>query len=127
MSLYSAQLNANALIMVLRDNAIHAGVNTPAGRVDSDEISIRNLLGVYQAAALALITQQPFAADWRMSDNTVVSLSAMGVVGMGNAVLAHIQACYQRSWALKELVSNAATEEEVALIEADECNAGWPS
>ena len=107
----------------LRDTHIYSGVLTPSGFVDSDANSIRNIQGAHQLASLSKMTQQPFTMDWRLVDNTEVTLDADQMIAMGNAVLAHIQGCYAHSWNLKEQVDQATTEED---IEAITVGAGWP-
>ena len=111
------------LVEHLRDHHIYSGVLTPAGFVDSDPNSIRNIQGAHQLASLSKMTQQPFTMDWRLNDNSEVTLDADQMIAMGNAVLAHIQGCYAHSWNLKEEIDLAATEED---IEAILVGAGWP-
>lgn len=111
-------------IVTLRDQHIAQGVTTPSGRVDTDPVSIRNIMATYQAAVLASVTSNPFSTDWRMSDNTSVTLSAAAVIGMGNAVLAHTKACYENSWTLKASV-DAATD--LAGVSTIDITSGWPT
>lgn len=108
----------------LRDFHIGNGVETPSGRVDSDPVSVRNIMGSYQSAALALMTQTPLSVGWRLANNTMVSLDAMGMIGIGNAVLTHVKDCYAQSWALKQAVEDAETVEEVEAVKITE---GWPT
>lgn len=98
-------------IKYMRDAQITGGCNTPSGRIDTDEVSMRNILGVYQSAVVAQINSGAFSVTWRMADNSSVSLSAKDAISMGNAVLAHTEGCYQRSWMLKELTDTAPKED----------------
>lgn len=109
-------------ITSLRDKKISSGCETPLGRVDTDEISIRNIMGTYQSAVLSMIAQQPFSVNWRMADNTSVAMDGNQIISVGNAVLQKIKDCYERSWVLKEEVSTA-TEETIGAIVITE---GWP-
>ena len=111
-------------IASLRDLYIGAGVETQYGRVDSDAVSIRNIMGSYQGAVLSLLAKAPYPVSWRMSNNTNVALDAMGMITIGNAVLSHTKDCYERSWRLKDMAMNPD-------ITIDELNAlpiteGWP-
>lgn len=107
-----------------RDRAIAGGADTPSGRVDTDEVSIRNILGAYQSAVAALMAGEPIALNWRMADNSLVALAASDVIAVGNAVMAHTQAAYARSWALKDALEAATTEAEVVALNV---TTGWPS
>lgn len=115
---------AKAEIARRRDAVIAGGANTPVGRVDTDEVSIRNILGAYQSAVAAMMANQPLAMNWRMADNTTVALEAAGVIAMGNAVLTHTQDAYARSWALKDAVEAATSDLEVIGVDL---STGWPS
>lgn len=111
-----------AQISELRVKNIAAGVMTPSGRIDSDDISIRNIMGTYQSAVLSMVSQQSFSVDWRMSDNSLVTMNASDVINMGNAVLLHTKNCYERSWELKQAVLES-TEQTIDTIDI---NSGWP-
>ena len=101
----------------LRDAAIHDGCETPSGRVDSDDASIRNILGSVQTASLAKMAGQLFSIDWRMADNEIVILDADEMIAMGVAVMAHVKGCYERSWTLKAAIE--ACQDEVSLVALD--------
>ena len=108
-----------ALIDTQRDSQIGGGADTPAGRVDTDDASIRNILGAYQSAVAALMVAAGVSFSWRLADNTLVSLDAQSVIAMGNAVLKHTEDCYKRSWLLKDQLTAATTVEEVLAIEIE--------
>jgi hypothetical protein len=111
-------------IASLRDTYIGGGVETPYGRVDSDAVSIRNIMGSYQGAVLSLLAQAPYDVSWRLNNNTNVALDAMGMIAIGNAVLTHTKDCYERSWLLKDMASNPdITIDELNSLPITE---GWP-
>lgn len=118
------KLKKKASIQTLRDQNISKGCTTPAGVVDTDAASLRNIMATYQAAALALLTSNPFSITWRMADNSSVTLDSMGMIGMGNAVLARTKAIYENSWALKASLAAATTIEEANAVDP---STGWPA
>jgi hypothetical protein len=110
-------------INTLRDKTIAMGCDTPSGRVDTDEVSLRNIMATYQSAVLAKLTTSPFSVEWRIADNSSVVLDADQMIAVGNAVLSRTQACYENSWSLKAEVEAATTVEEVTLVLI---GSGWP-
>jgi hypothetical protein len=110
------RIQRKTMVNTIRDRKIAEGCNTPSGVVDTDDKSLRNIMAVYQAASLALLTDSPFQVTWRLKDNTEVVLGASDVLAVGNAVLAHIQACYARSWVLKQEIDEAETEQEIDAV-----------
>lgn len=106
----------------LRDAAIHRGCQTAVGEVDTDDASIRNILGSVQTASLAQMAGQSFEIEWRMADNTLAHLQASAMIGVGVAVMGHVKACYARSWALKDDIAACETVEE---LEAIDLTTGW--
>lgn len=105
-----------------RDSVIASGCSTAAGVVDTDDVSLRNIMATYQTAVLALMTNNPYSVSWRMRDNSLVTLDAQQMIAIGNAVLQRVEATYQRSWELKEEIENSTAEtiDSVLLME------GWP-
>lgn len=108
----------------IRNARIAEGCTTPFGIVDTDPESVRNIMAAYQASTLALMTQSPFSTTWRMQNNTFQTMDATGMVAIGNAVLARVTACYERSWALKALVDDAESIEDIDAIGFE---TGWPA
>lgn len=100
-----------------------ATVATPAGVVQSDSKSQQNILGLVQMAVLANISAQPFAADFTLADNTVVTLNASQMIGLGVAVGQHVQAVYAQATALRQVIEAAEDHEALDLIDVE---AGWP-
>lgn len=100
-----------------------ATVATPAGVVQSDSKSQQNILGLVQMAVLANISAQPFAADFTLADNTVVTLNASQMIGLGVAVGQHVQAVYAQATVHRSAIEAAADHEALDLIDLE---AGWP-
>ena len=107
-----------AAIEARRDRAIHGGVETPLGRVDSDDPSIRNIMGLVQMASLAMSMGGSFARTFRLASNDEVPVDAQGMIAIGVAVGEHVDACYRRSWALKAEVDAGELDPDI--------EAGWP-
>ncbi|WP_294196539.1 DUF4376 domain-containing protein [uncultured Sphingomonas sp.] len=97
----------------LREIKVTGGCPTEHGIVQTDDVSIRNILGSVQTASLSAKLETPFSIEWRMADNSVVTLDANEMIAMGVAVMSHIKTCYTRSWALKDAVE--ACQDEVSL------------
>lgn len=100
-----------------------ATVVTPVGAVQSDARSQANINGLVTMAILAQMTQQPFSADFTLADNTVATLNAAQMIGLGVAVGQHVQQVYGRATELREAIDAA---QDIAALEAIDIGAGWP-
>lgn len=110
-------------VVTVRDRKIASGAEFNGKKVDTDPVSIRNILGSYAAATASLIASVPFTINWRMNDNSLVPLDAISMIQMGNTVLKHVDFCYNRSWALKEEITNE--DATVSDLNAILINEGW--
>lgn len=110
---------AIARVNAMRDRAIGLGVEWAGHRWDSDARSRANLTG----AVVAVSAGVPLPADfaWRTADNVDVRLGPAPLVELGAAMLAFVNACYARSWALKAEIDAAEAPEAIDL------EAGWPT
>tara|TARA_B110000858_G_scaffold186291_1_gene229306 strand:- start:2110 stop:2712 length:603 start_codon:yes stop_codon:yes gene_type:complete len=81
-------------------------------QIESDEISQRRLQGAVQMAAI----NPSVIIDWTMEDNSVVSLTAPQIIDMGTALGAHVTATHSRGRILRQLISEAETEQQLELI-----------
>lgn len=116
-----AQLLAE--VRELRDQFVHGGYAAPSiGVFDTDEVSIRNILGTAQMATLSNLQAQPFSVDWRLQDNSVQTFDANGFINIAAGVMEHIKGCYTNSWDLKAQIE-AADETTIGSIDV---NTGWP-
>lgn len=73
--------------------------------------------GAAQGAQIALTAGLPFSMSWTLQDNTTKVLDAPGMIRVGLAQLAHIDAIHQYSRTLRDRIFNQAkTNEEVEAI-----------
>lgn len=113
-------------IQAIRDHVVHGGINwTHPGTgavhvVQTAETSLVRLTGTLAALGQGMVS----AVDWRMTDNSVVTLTAAQFAAMAGAVFAHVQAAYSRQAALEAELAALATAES---IEAHPIDAGWPA
>lgn len=109
------------LIKAARDRAESAGQHVDGiGTFDSDANSQRKLVGAIMAAQLQ---GAGFSIDWRMQDDSVVTLDAAQIAAVGMAIMARVDACQQRKNELDAMVSAATTLAALAAIPVDQ---GWP-
>jgi hypothetical protein len=104
------------LVKSLRDEHIDGGY---AG-FDTDLVSRTNLTG----AALGATLDPTLTIQWKMADNSVVTLDASQIVAAAKAVLGFVSACHARSQALGEAIM-AATDQ--ATLDAIDVTSGWPA
>lgn len=110
-------------VKVQREAAIDAGAPTPHGAVDSDTDGRNNVAGATLAANIALSSGQPYSITWTLLDNSTVTLDADAMIGLGVAVLAHVNACHERARQLRAEIEAAQTMAELLAIDV---GAGWP-
>lgn len=116
-----AQIALGERVRQLRDSAEWGGCMTPYGPIDTDPDSQRKI-GGGSTAALAMGTA--FAKEWRMADNTLVTLDAAKMIEIGLIVVSHVDACQTRKNALDAEIGAAET---LADLEAINVTAGWPA
>lgn len=107
-----------------RNAATDAGAPTPFGAVDSDEAARSNVSGAALGALIAKSAGAPYAVTWTMLDNTTVTLDADGMIGLGLAVLTHVNACHERAREFRAQIEATANMAELLAIDV---TAGWPS
>lgn len=108
-----------ARVNSVRDRAIALGVEWAGHRWDSDASSRANLTGA--VAAVSAGVPLPGDFTWRTADNVNVRLGPAPLVELGAAMLAFVNACYARSWALKAEIEAADAPEAVDL------ESEWPT
>jgi len=106
---------------ILRDAYINGGCKTPYGVFDTDEVSIRNILGTCQIAAIAAMQQKPFLLDWKRADNTIVALDGNAMITAGAIVMKHVSDCYKVSWACKDKIDATKTYEDMITLDVEAC------
>jgi hypothetical protein len=105
-----------------RDARIAGGLLFQGLPFDTDEVSLRNIMGTAQMATLSKMAGQPFAVDWRCADNSMANLDADTFIALAETVMQHVQACYTRSWELKADIAVA----DDTTIDTIDISAGWP-
>jgi len=106
-----------------RDSHIDGGALTPVGMVDSDELARSNISGATIAALIAKQANAAYSVTWTMLDNSTVVLDADGMIAMGLAVLAHVNACHDRARVLRAEIEAASDMAELLAIDVLH---GWP-
>lgn len=64
-----------------------------------------------------------FTTQWVAADGSIVTLAAAQIIGISDAVLAHVDACFARFAVLAMAIQVAADE---AALDAIDINADWP-
>lgn len=65
-----------------------------------------------------------FTVNWKVATAMFVTLDAATIIAIGDAVTAHVQACFDNEMALTASIMLAA---DVAALDAIDINSGWPS
>lgn len=108
----------------LRDGHIAGGLTIPGlGTLQTGPRHTENIMGAINVAVIKHIRQQPFVVNFRMLDDTSVTLDSEQTFDVGLALAGLRGAIYERSWELKDLVDAAVTVEEINAIDV---TAGWP-
>jgi len=75
-----------------RDNAIASGTLVNGILIATDDLSQQRITG----AALAATVDNTTTVKWKLPDDTFVTLDATQIIGIAQAVRAHVQACFDR-------------------------------
>jgi hypothetical protein len=75
--------------------------------------------GAATGAIVAQAAGATFSDVWTLADNTTIPVTAQDILSMGMALVQHVSACHARGRALRALIDNATTPEEVASITWD--------
>lgn len=110
-------------VKLQRDAHIDGGASTPYGIADSNELARSNVSGAALAALIAKNANAPFAITWTMADNSTVALDADGMIAMGVAVMAHVDACHAHARLLRGAIETAP---DMATLLSIDVTAGWP-
>ena len=118
MSVVKARMFAR--VKSLRDARETGGLVTPYGPLDTDPDSQRKISG---SVVMAMLGGAGFTIEWRMADNTLVSLDATGMSTLGVLVGQHVRQCQTRKNELDAAIGAATTPEELNAIDLE---AEWP-
>ncbi|WP_334182044.1 DUF4376 domain-containing protein [Novosphingobium sp.] len=97
--------------------------STSFGLVEADETSRTNFNGAVSMARLSQEAGRPFSITWRMFDNSEQVLDAEQIIALGLEVAGYVNACYERSFALKNTIEAVLSLEDLAAVDI---TAGWP-
>ena len=95
-----------------RDTALEDGFIFNGVRYDCDDLSVQRITG----AAVLGILNPAFVTPWITFDNSVVTLTAADLAGLGAAAAVHVATQLFKARALKDEVLAATTVEQVSAI-----------
>lgn len=100
-----------------------AEAETPFGTVQVDAKSKQNVNGLVTMALIAQGAGAPFSSDFTLADNTVVTLNATQMIGMGIAIGQYVDAVYAHARTLRSAIVDAQDHDDLDAIDVA---AGWP-
>lgn len=113
-------------LAALRWQKEEAGTTAGGAPIPTDRITQAKLTAVYVRAS----SDPDYEVHWKSGPGEFVTLDATQIIAIGDAVTAHVQACFDREMELSaELVSasNAGNADaKRAAIAAVDISAGWP-
>lgn len=109
-SLKEARANAWASAKVARDAAEAADFDYGGVLYQPDVARITG--AVLEAMLPRAEDEPPFSIDWTVSDNSVVTLNAAQMVGLGRTLAARMSAIHHKGRLLRALIDNATTPAE---------------
>ncbi|MFN9716818.1 MAG: DUF4376 domain-containing protein [Sphingomonadales bacterium] len=89
--------------------------------VPTDDVTIGRI-----TAAAYLMDANPASPQtrrWKVADDLWLTLNREALVGMGTAIAAHIQQCFEQEEALHAALDGAATVDDLRAVDLE---AGWP-
>lgn len=89
-------------------------------QVDSDPVSVQRITVASSTAQMALAAGVPFQLDWACADNSLLTLDAMGVLGMMQSLGLHGVHLHYYARALKDAVNAADYPMHIDIV------SGWP-
>ena len=97
-----------------RDKAVNAGTTIDEISVATDDLTQQRITG----AALAATVDPSTTAQWKLEDDTFVTLDATQIIDLAQGIRSHVQACFDRE---AELLAahNAGQPYDI--------DAGWPA
>lgn len=104
-------------IKAARDAAEKAGFLHDGVRYDSDPISCQRIASAVVLAMLATQAGQPYQTNWTTFDNSVVSLDAAGMIGVGLACGQYISSVFETARTLREQIESATSADELDAIQ----------
>jgi hypothetical protein len=108
-----------AELAALRYEREVAGITFAGKVIPTDRQTCSILTGAYVQAA----GNPAFAIKFKSPDGTFTPIGAAQIIAVGNAVTAHVQACFARESDLADAINAAA---DFAALAAIDTEAGWP-
>lgn len=102
-----------------RSEIAAARYNAETGGCTVDGVTIATDRGSQALLTAAVVTARldpEFQTRWKCADGRFVTLDAMQLRAIGDAVIAHVEACFAREAELVELVDAAQTPEDLTAI-----------
>ena len=112
MTVEQVRASKMAEIDAARDTDINAGFVFNGTRFDCDDLSVQRITG---ATVLGIINPA-FTTPWITFDNSVVTLTAADLAGLGAAAAEHVATQLFKARALKDQALAATTVEQLAAI-----------
>ena len=103
-----------------RDKIAAARYEAETGGCTVDGVTIATDRGSQALLTAAVVTARldvEFKTRWKCADGHFVTLDAMQLRAIGDAVTAHVEACFAREGELCEQIDTAQTPEELAAIQ----------
>lgn len=114
--LAAVRARQRAMINQARDMAQDGGCDTPSGRFDTKPRSREFLNGAVLAATLAGMNSEAFTINWKLANNSVVTLNGPQIIAAGLAVAAWVDTVHQRAVVLKARIDAAATVAAILAV-----------
>lgn len=126
------QAEIEAAMLPARRAAVIAQINAERNRreqtsfpylgkqIDSDPVSVQRITVATNTAQMALAAAVPYDVQWSCADNSLLTLDAMGVLGMMQALGSYGLALHMYSRNLKAAVLASDAPESIDIL------TGWP-
>ncbi len=89
-------------------------------QIDSDPVSVQRITVATNTAQMALAAAVPYEVQWSCADNSILTLDAMGVLGMMQALGTYGLALHMYARGLKAAVLASTDPESIDIL------TGWP-
>lgn len=105
--------STDQLISQAKRKALYAGTSVQGLSINTDETTMSRLNG----AALSVLLDSSYEIpNWELPDNSTITLTGQQILAAATAVRDHVQACYDRTAALRAMEN--PTEADI--------NSRWP-
>lgn len=115
-TLDDAKASAWERVKLARDAAEQADFACDGATYQADR---ERITGATQLALLAQLADAPYSIDWTLSDNSLRTLDAAGMIAVGAALGEHVAGVFAIGRDLREQIAAATTIEQLDAIQ-------WP-